>query len=119
MWIEQEPGSGGKESAENTVINLAGFVIKVERVTGSKEVRAEPFAAQVEQGNVMILKAAWTKAFIDEARLFPNGKFKDQIDAAGGAFNKMTLEKKNTGMLDWIEKESARVDEERKKSGWQ
>jgi len=119
VWIEQEPGSGGKESAENTVINLAGFVIKVERVTGSKEVRAEPFAAQVEQGNVMILKAAWTKAFIDEARLFPNGKFKDQIDAAGGAFNKMTLEKKNTGMLDWIEKESARVDEERKKSGWQ
>ena len=101
VWIEQEPGSGGKESAENTVVNLAGFVIKVERVTGSKVVRAEPFAAQVENGNVMCLHKEWTKAFIDEARLFPNGKYKDQIDAAGGAFNKMTLGVRTDGIINY------------------
>lgn len=114
IWIEQEPGSGGKESAESTVINLAGYVIKVEKVTGSKVVRAEPFGAQVEQGNVMILNAEWTKGFIDEARLFPNGKYKDQIDAAGGAFNKLTLEITSTGMLEYYRQEAERMREERK-----
>lgn len=91
VWVEQEPGSGGKESAENTVKNLAGYSIYMERVTGSKETRAEPMAAQIEAGNVYILEAAWTKEFIDEGRLFPNGKYKDQIDAASGGFNKLAI----------------------------
>ena len=47
IWIEQEPGSGGKESAENTLRNLAGFACYAERPTGEKEVRAEPFSVQV------------------------------------------------------------------------
>lgn len=91
VWIEQEPGSGGKESAENTVLNLAGHNVYVDRVTGSKEVRANPYAAQVEAGMVSILTRSWTSNFIDEHELFPNGKFKDQVDAAAGAFNKLTL----------------------------
>lgn len=89
VWIEQEPGSGGKESAESTIKNLAGFTIKAERATGDKEVRAEPYAVQVEAGNIKVLNAEWTQEFIDEHKSFPNGKFKDQIDAAGGGFNKL------------------------------
>ena len=46
--VEQEPGSGGKESAENTIRNLPGFKVAADKVTGSKEVRADPFAAQVQ-----------------------------------------------------------------------
>src|SRR5262249_22517047 len=53
VGVEQEPGSGGKESAEATIRNLAGFRVFADKVTGSKEVRAEPFAAQVQGGNVM------------------------------------------------------------------
>ena len=34
--VEQEPGSGGKELAENTIRNLAGFRVAADRVTGSK-----------------------------------------------------------------------------------
>lgn len=64
-WAEQEPGSGGKESAESTVRNLAGFVIRVERVTGDKTFRARPYAAQVEVGNVYLLSGAWNKSYID------------------------------------------------------
>ena len=75
-------------------------------MTGSKEVRAEPFAAQVEHGNVSILRAAWTKPFIDEARLFPNGKYKDQIDAAGGAFNKLTVGARTDGLLEFYRQEA-------------
>lgn len=88
-WVEQEPGSGGKESAESTVGNLAGFVCKIERVTGAKEVRAEPLASQASVGKVKVLAAEWTGKFLDELEHFPNGRLKDMVDAAGGAFNKM------------------------------
>jgi predicted phage terminase large subunit-like protein len=89
VWVEQEGGSGGKESAESTVINLAGYSCKIERVTGSKEVRAEPFAAQCSVQNVDLLLGDWNEEFIGEAEQFPAGALKDQIDAAGGGFNKL------------------------------
>jgi len=91
VWQEQEPGSGGKESAEISVKLLAGYAIYTERVTGDKETRATPFAAQVQAGNVRLVTGDWVRAFLDEARDFPASKYKDQIDAAGGAFNKLAL----------------------------
>jgi len=106
IWIEQEPGSGGKESAENTITRLAGFVVHADRVTGAKEDRAEPFAVQVEHGMVDLyipqnkkgnLKDTWVggdDGFLHECELFPMGKFSDQVDAASGAFNKLTGKKK-------------------------
>lgn len=89
VWIEQEPGSGGKESAESTIANLAGFSVYAERPTGDKELRAEPYAVQVAAGNVRLVAGEWNQLFIDEHKTFPRGKFKDQIDAASGAFNKL------------------------------
>lgn len=89
IWIEQEPGSGGKESAESTIANLAGFSVYAERPTGDKELRAEPYAVQVAAGNVRLVAGEWNQLFIDEHKTFPRGKFKDQIDAASGAFNKL------------------------------
>lgn len=91
VWVEQEPGSSGKESAENTVKMLAGYVCQVDRVTGDKETRARPLAAQAEVGNVCLLQAEWNRAFADEASVFPNGRHDDQVDAASGAFNKLVL----------------------------
>lgn len=91
VWIEQEPGSGGKESAESTIRNLAGYTIKSERPTGDKATRAEPFAVQVEAGNVRMLRGDWNQAYIDEVKTFPVGKYKDQIDASSGAFNKLSV----------------------------
>lgn len=90
VWVEQEPGSGGKESAEATIRNLAGFAAFADRVTGDKPTRAEPFAAQVASGNVLLARGAWNRAFIDECAMFPVGKLKDQVDAASGAFVKLT-----------------------------
>jgi len=98
IWTEQEPGSGGKESAENTVKDLAGHVIKIDRVTGDKEKRAEPFSIQLENANIFLLKGKdWVGAYVDELQGFPNGKFKDQADATSGAFNKLTGNKKKAG----------------------
>lgn len=91
IWIEQEPGSGGKESAQATIRNLAGYPCRAERATGEKSVRAQPYSVQVEAGNVCVLDRDWTQAFIDEHKTFPAGKFKDQVDAASGAFNKLAV----------------------------
>jgi predicted phage terminase large subunit-like protein len=92
VWIEQEPGSGGKEQAENTIRRLAGFNVYAERVTGDKTVRAEPMAAQWQGGNVCIVAAPWNEEFLREASFFPTGRLKDQIDAASGAFNKVAAQ---------------------------
>lgn len=89
VWIEQEPGSGGKESAQRTISNLAGLTCRPDRPKGDKYLRAEPYAAQVQGGNIVLLDRPWTKAFINEHETFPNGKYKDQVDAAGAAFSKL------------------------------
>lgn len=90
IWVEREPGSGGKESAENTIRNLRGFVADWDLVTGPKETRAEPFAAQVQAGNVsLVASEVWNRDYMNELELFPNGKYKDQVDASGGGFNKL------------------------------
>jgi phage terminase large subunit-like protein len=33
----------------------------------------------------------WNEAFLQEAEKFPRGKYKDQIDGASGAFNKLAI----------------------------
>lgn len=91
IWTEQEPGSGGKESAEATVRMLAGFPVNKETVSGDKATRAEPFRAQCEAGNVKLIRGNWNADYLEELASFPNGTFKDQVDASSGAFNKLAL----------------------------
>ena len=88
-WTEQEGGSSGKESAEATVKLLAGHAVYYETSTGSKEVRAQPLAAQCEANNVKLLRGAWNAKYLDEITSFPFGTNDDQVDASSGAFNKV------------------------------
>ena len=62
-------------------------------VTGGKDVRLEPFAAQAEAGRVRLVKGPWMAAFVDEMALVPNGRFRDQVDAAAGAYNRLSRAK--------------------------
>jgi predicted phage terminase large subunit-like protein len=87
VWIEQEPGSGGKESVEASIRNLAPIIAYADKVTGAKEVRAEPFCAAVQNGSVGLVAGEWVHAFRDECEAWPNAKYLDQVDAAAGAFN--------------------------------
>ena len=84
--IEQEGGSGGKESAQATVRNMAGFSVTKDRPTGDKIFRADPFSVQVNEGQVILIRGEWIKEFKQELELFPLGTYKDQVDAASGAF---------------------------------
>ena len=89
IYIEQEPGSGGKESAQGTILNLAGFACYADRPTGKKEFRADPYSVQMNNGNFRMLTADWNFQFLEEHRLFPYSTYKDQVDAAAGAFNQL------------------------------
>lgn len=94
VWVEQEPGSGGKESAEISIRDLAGYSIHAERVTGDKQTRARPFSAQCEGRNVKLVYNPlrdWIPAYLDELHAFPLGKYDDQIDGSSLAFNKLAL----------------------------
>lgn len=90
IGIEQEPGSGGKESAQATLKNLAGWRVYKDRPVGDKELRADPFSTQVNGGNVKIVAGPWVAAYLAELQFFPHSKFKDQVDASSGAFAMLT-----------------------------
>jgi predicted phage terminase large subunit-like protein len=93
IWLEQEPGSGGKDSARITVRRLAGYTVKAERSTGDKATRAQPYAAQCEAENVKLVRGAWNTAYINELAGFPYGTHDDQVDASSLAFTKLALER--------------------------
>jgi len=98
IGIEQEPGSGGKESAENTVRNLAGWVVDVDKPSGSgssKIQRADPFSTQVNAGNVSMVRGEWNRDYVDEMTYAPESTYKDQMDASSGAFNLLVVPKRS------------------------
>ena len=88
--LPQDPGQAGKSQAKTFIQALAGHTVKALPVTGSKEVRATPLASQAQAGNVKLLRGSWNEAFLIEAENFPEGKYKDQIDAAADAFDELT-----------------------------
>jgi hypothetical protein len=90
--IEIEPGSGGKESYEASVRNLAGHNVFGDKPGAgrSKEVRAEPFCAIVQGGQMWLHAGTWIPAFLEECGNWPMSPKKDQVDAAAQAFHWLT-----------------------------
>lgn len=85
--IPQDPGQAGKTQVLSFARLLAGYPLHTSPETGDKLTRAEPFAAQVNVGNVLMLRGEWNDALVAELRMFPNGAFDDQVDAASRAFS--------------------------------
>lgn len=85
--LPQDPGQAGKSQVLAFAKLLAGHNVHFSPESGDKVVRATPLASQINAGNVLMLKGAWNDAFKDECRLFPNGKFDDQVDSVSRGFN--------------------------------
>ena len=85
--IPQDPGQAGKEQAQSYVRELAGYSVKSRPVSGDKVTRAEPFAAQWQRGNVLLLEGNWNDTFLNELEGFPDALHDDQVDAASDAFS--------------------------------
>lgn len=84
--LPQDPGQAGKAQKADLAAHLAGFDVRFSPETGSKEIRATPFAAQWEANNVYVLKADWNEPYLRELSSFPMGQFMDQVDATSRAY---------------------------------
>lgn len=104
IYVEAEGGSSGRDAWLGIVRTLIGFAVREDRVQGSKDTRAEPWATQIAAGNVWFVdngatqglgsKCGWDiEGFIEEHLNFrpePGkrlGRFKDRVDSCSGAFN--------------------------------
>lgn len=107
IFMEQEPGSAGVSMIDHYARNvLLGFPFRGHKVTGDKEVRANPVSSAAEQGNFKIVRSSWIREeegslkrtpsvwigdFLDEIEAFPLGSHDDQVDAVSGAFEMLPL----------------------------
>lgn len=92
QYVEQEPGSGGKDSAYQSVTKtFAGYPAEADKPTGDKTYRADPFSVQVNWGCVKMVRGDWNRHVLDELRMYPNSVYKDITDALSGAYKKIAL----------------------------
>jgi predicted phage terminase large subunit-like protein len=92
IMLPRDPAQAGQDQADSYVQLLAGFRVEAVRMSGSKEIRADAVASQVNIGRVGMLRAAWNGALIDELGAFPLGPHDDQVDALALAFSKTTAQ---------------------------
>lgn len=90
--LPQDPGQAGKYQIHVLRKRLDGFMVKSSPESGSKIERAGPFSSQAEAGNVKMLKGKWNDDFLEEALLFPDGEFTDQVDSASRCHNSLVQE---------------------------
>ena len=109
ICVEREGGSSGRDAWKGIARALAGFNVMEDTVTGSKDTRAEPWAAQCAARNVWLVEdsnSPWDiEAFIQEHILFrpmPGqklGRYKDIVDSCSGAFNKIIASSSGAGTM--------------------
>jgi predicted phage terminase large subunit-like protein len=88
--IPQDPGQAGKHQVQYFVRKLAGLRVHTSTESGDKVTRAEPFASQVNVGNVDFVRGAWNNAALKELEGFPDPREHDDIvDSAGRAFRRL------------------------------
>ena len=87
--LPQDPGQAGKDQAQSFVRLLSGFSVRTEPVSGSKESRAEPVAAQWQAGNFDVVVGDWNESYFSQMESFPASKFKDMVDATSDAFSEL------------------------------
>ena len=90
-WID--PGQAGKAQDAHLRKLLMGYNIVSYPAINDKLTNAKPYAAQVEAGNVVLLRGDWNEAFIREHTNFePNMKsgHDDRVDSASGGFKMIT-----------------------------
>lgn len=88
--LPQDPGQAGKGQAQYLIRSLAGFNASATPESGDKLTRALPLIAQINAGNVLMVRGTWNQALIDELAAFPVGAHDDQVDGLSRAFHKLT-----------------------------
>ena len=87
--IPQDPGQAGKTQALYMARMLQGYRVKTSVESGDKVTRAEPFASQVNVGNVLMVRGPWNEWLMGDMGMFPNGAHDDGVDACSRAFSEL------------------------------
>lgn len=87
--LPQDPGQAGKAQAQSYIKYLSGFNVKAVAESGTKEARATPLAAQWQAGNVDLFIGEWNEMYLTQMENFPEGKWKDMVDASSNAFEEL------------------------------
>lgn len=90
--LPQDPGQAGKDQAQSYIKFLSGYDVTAEPESGSKEIRAEPLAAQWQAGNFDVVCGDWNESYFNQLESFPVSKFKDMVDASSSAFLELELQ---------------------------
>jgi predicted phage terminase large subunit-like protein len=103
IYLEQEPGSSGVDTIDHYSRNvLKGYNFRGVKTSGSKTERANPMSAAWDAGNFRLLQAPWNSMFLDELEAFPLGGHDDQVDAASGAYSKLTVKQKSLPKIGYV-----------------
>lgn len=101
IHIPQDPGQAGIDQKNRLTKMLKGYRVRSSRPTGSKIIRADAAASQVNAGNFrMITNMKWNPALIEELRTFPLGKNDDIVDALADGVNVLSAGGK-AGAMEW------------------
>lgn len=91
--VEQEPGSGGKDSTYYTITQtLPGFDVAGDRPTGELMARSRGLQSQWQVGNVAVVMGEWTNDYLNEMHNYDGtpstaNRKDDQVAASAGAYN--------------------------------
>jgi predicted phage terminase large subunit-like protein len=88
--LPQDPGAAGKSQVINLKNLLVGYNVRSSPETGDKVTRFNPFSAQAEAGNVLVLRGPWNADWFNELEGFPEGLHDDDADSTSRAFNALT-----------------------------
>ena len=84
----QDPGAAGKSQADDFKADLGGYLVKTAPVRRKKSIRHRKWQDRINVGNVILVRAGWNKAFVEEHRLYREDEeheHDDQADAASDA----------------------------------
>ncbi len=91
IMSQRDPGSAGVAEALAFTRMLAGYDVKAEPSHKNKVARAKPVSAQVQAGNIRVIRGSWNDEFFKELENFPEGVHDDIVDVLSGAFNELSI----------------------------
>jgi predicted phage terminase large subunit-like protein len=91
LWVEQDPGSGGKSDVSNVMRKFRKYPVHVHRPTKDKLTKGLSFSSACQNGLVYFVKGQYLNTLYHELETFDNdGKKKDdQWDSVTGGYNQL------------------------------
>lgn len=87
IYIEQEPGAGGKNQINDIAESgkLAGYTVRPFRPEGDKVLRANIWFGEAAAGKIYMLRGKWNDGFLSQLSSFPIARHDDRVDSVSGA----------------------------------